>query len=161
MYSKSFLFILFILITSCQFFDNKIPDEEELLQEELKKINWNEVDHYPIVFSCDSILDKLQQKECFFQFLTETIQAKIGIDTIQILYPQLDTLSVKVTINTDASVYFEIQKPTDSVSYNIQTIDSILQSRLTNFPLVKPAIKQGVKVKSQFVLPIIIKITEE
>jgi hypothetical protein len=30
-------------------------------------------------------------------------------------------------------------------------------SRLSDFPKVEPAIKRGVKVKTQFVLPVIIK----
>ena len=137
-----------------------MPDENELLQQELQKINWKQVDQFPTVFSCDSLVDKEAQKACLFQFLTETIQSKIGIDTIQIMYPELDTISVKVTINPDASLVFETQKPTDSISYDIEIIDSILQNRLANFPKVEPAIKQGIKVKSQFVLPVILKVTE-
>ena len=156
-----FIFCLFIF-NSCQFFNGKAPDEDELLKEELEKINWNEVDQYPTVPSCesDSVPDKETQKQCFFQFLTETIHSKIETDTIQILYPQLDTLSVKVTINTDASLLFETQQPTDSISYDFQKIDSILQTRLAQFPKVEPAIKQGVKVKSQFIVPIILKVAE-
>ncbi|WP_221259703.1 hypothetical protein [Flavobacterium okayamense] len=158
---KIILFILLISLTfSCQLFDKKVPDENALLQEELQKVNWKQVDQYPSVSSCDTILDKETQKACLFQFLTETIQNRISTDTIHILYPELDTISVKVTINPDASLIFETQKPTDSISYDIEVIDSILQNRLANFPKVEPAIKQGIKVKSQFVLPVILKVTE-
>ena len=137
-----------------------MPDENALLQEELQKVNWKQVDQYPSVSSCDTILDKETQKACLFQFLTETIQTRIGVDTIKIMYPELDTISVKVTINPDASLVFETQKPIDSVTYDIKIIDSILQDKLANFPKVEPAIKKGIKVKSQFVLPVILKITE-
>lgn len=157
---KTLIYLFTILFVSCQYFDKKAPDENALLEEELKKINWQQVDQYPSVISCDTILDKELQKECFFQFLTETIQTRISVDTIHILYPELDTISVKVTINPDASLVFETQKPTDSISYDIEVIDSILQDRLANFPKVEPAIKQGIKVKSQFVLPVILKITD-
>ena len=37
-------------------------------------------------------------------------------------------------------------------------IDSILTARLSDFPKVEPAIKRGIKVKTQFVLPVIIKV---
>ena len=37
-----------MLLTSCQLFDKKVPDEKELLQQELQKINWNQVDNYRI-----------------------------------------------------------------------------------------------------------------
>lgn len=158
---KKVVVILFIILfNSCQYFDKKAPDENALLQEELQKVNWKQVDQYPSVASCDTILDIEAQKQCFFQFLTETIQARIGIDTIHILYPELDTIAVKVTINPDASLLFETQKPTDSISYDIKVIDSIIQNRLADFPAVEPAIKQGIKVKSQFVLPVILKVTD-
>lgn len=157
---KFIVLIVIILLNSCQYFDKKAPDENALLKEELQKVNWKQVDQYPSVASCDTILDVETQKECFFQFLTETIQARIGIDTIHILYPELDTIAVKVTINPDASLLFETQKPTDSISYDIKVIDSIIQNRLADFPAVEPAIKQGIKVKSQFVLPVILKVTE-
>jgi hypothetical protein len=143
---------------SCQLFDKKVPDEEQLLQEELKKIDWTQVDQFPTVTDCESLSDKEAQKQCFFDYLIQVIQERLGIDTIQIMYPEVDTISVKVTVNPDASLLFETQIPTDSITYDIKVIDSILQNRLADFPRVEPAIKRGIKVKSQFVLPVIIKV---
>ena len=45
----------------------------------------------------------------------------------------------------------------DSLGYNLKEIDSIIQTKLTNFPPIEPASKRGVKVKTQFILPVIIK----
>jgi len=158
---KNFLIIFcFVFLSSCQLFDKKVPDEQELLQQELQKINWKEVDAYPTVASCETITDKEAQKQCFFDYLTQLIQQRISIDTLHILYPEIDTISVKVTIQPDASIVFETQKPTEAVSYDIEVIDSILQNRLADFPKIEPAIKRGIKVKSQFVLPVIIKVEE-
>lgn len=147
-----------IFFHSCQFFNKKAPDKEVLLEQELKKINWEEVDEFPSVLLCDTILDKEQQKQCFFDNIVQNIQERIGIDTLQLLYPEIDTLAIKVTINPDATLKFETQKPKHQVSYDIKVIDSILQNRLLDFPPVEPAIKRGIKVKSQFILPVIIKV---
>ena len=135
-----------------------MPDENVLLEQELQKINWNEVDEFPSVLQCDSIEDEVIKKQCFFDYLTQTIQERIGIDTLQLLYPEMDTIEVKITINPDASLQFEPQFPKDSVSYDKIFIDSILVARLSDFPKVEPAIKRGIKVKTQFVLPVIIKV---
>lgn len=151
---------LALIVTSCQLFDKKVPDKDELLQEELEKINWKEVDQFPTAFSCDSIMDKELQKQCFFENIIQSIQERISADTLQILYPEIDTIDVKVTINPDATLKFEIQKPNDSISYDIKVIDSILQVRLSDFPPIEPAIKRGMKVKSQFILPVVINIAE-
>ena len=135
-----------------------MPSQQELLQKELKAINWKEVDEYPSFADCDKLDDKAQRQECFFQYLTELIQDKLNSDTLQVLYPELDTIEVKVTIYPNAKMEFEPQFPKDSVAYDTVRIDSILNARLVNFPKVNPAIKRGIPVKTQFILPVILKV---
>ena len=152
------LLFLFLAIQSCQYFEKQVPDEKELLEQELKKINWDEVDEFPSVLQCDTIKDAEIKRQCFFDYLAQTIQERIGIDTLRIEYPEIDTINVKITVNPDSSLQFETQYPNDSIALADKTkIDSILTSRLSDFPKVEPAIKRGVKVKTQFVLPVIIK----
>jgi hypothetical protein len=135
-----------------------VPSQKELLQKELKAINWKEVDEYPSFGDCDKVYDKTQRQQCFFQYLTELIQDKLSSDTLQVLYPELDTIEVKVTIYPNAQMKFEPQFPKDSVTYDTIKIDSILNARLIDFPKVNPAIKRGVPVKTQFILPVILKV---
>ena len=149
---------MLLAIQSCQYFEKQVPDEKELLKQELKKINWDEVDEFPSVLQCDTIKDAAIKKQCFFDYMAQTIQERIGIDTLRIEYPKIDTINVKITINTDSSLQFETQYTNDSIALADKIkIDSILISRLSDFPKVEPAIKRGVKVKTQFVLPVIIK----
>ena len=150
--------LLSLFMVSCQYFEKEVPNEKELLEQELKKINWDEVDEFPSVLQCDTIKDAEIKRQCFFDYLAQTIQERIGIDTLQMLYPEMDTIEVKVTINPDASLQFEPQFSKDSVAYDKTKIDSILTARLSDFPKVEPAIKRGIKVKTQFVLPVIIKV---
>jgi hypothetical protein len=74
------------------------------------------------------------------------------------LYPELDTIEVKVTVFPNATLQFEPQFPKDSVAYDTIKIDSILKARLVDFPKVNPAIKRGIPVKTQFILPVILKV---
>ena len=117
-----YLFLVFIFFNSCQYFDKQIPSEKELLQKELKSINWKEVDEYPSVVDCEKIEDKKQRQQCFFEVLTQLIQEKLSVDTLSVLYPELDTI------------------------------------RLVDFPKINPAIKRGIPVKTQFILPVILKV---
>lgn len=135
-----------------------MPSEKELLQKELKAINWKEVDEYPSFADCDKLEDKTQRKQCFFEYLTQLIQEKLQVDTLSVLYPELDTIEVKVTVFPDSRMQFEPQFPNDSVAYDTIKIDSILHVKLVDFPKVNPAIKQGIPVKTQFILPVIIKV---
>mgnify|MGYP001627536289 CR=1 FL=1 len=150
--------LLLISLVSCQYFEKQVPDEKELLKQELNKINWDDVDEFPSVLQCDTIKDTELKRQCFFDYMAQTIQERIGIDTLRMEYPEIDTINVKITINPDSSLHFETQYPNDSIALSDKTkIDSILTSRLSDFPKIEPAIKRGVKVKTQFVLPVIIK----
>lgn len=154
---KAIALFLVSLCFSCQYFEKKVPNEKELLDKQLKEINWNEVDEYPSVADCEKLSDETQRKQCFFEFLTTTIQQKLAIDTLSTLFPKLDTIEVKVTVFPNSTMEFEPQFPKDSVAYDTIKIDSILHVRLVDFPKVNPAIKRGIPVKTQFVLPVIIK----
>ncbi|WP_309614820.1 hypothetical protein [Flavobacterium sp.] len=149
--------VALLLLQSCQYFEKKVPNEKELLDKQLKEINWNEVDEYPSVTDCEKLMDANQRKQCFFEFLTATIQQKLAVDTLSTLFPKLDTIEVKVTVFPNSNMEFEPQFSKDSVAYDTIKIDSILRIRLVDFPKVNPAIKRGIPVKTQFVLPVIIK----
>lgn len=154
---KYYIYIILFSLLSCQYFDRKVPSEKELLAKEIKQINWKQVDEYPSIADCEKLTDASQRQQCFFEFMASTIQEKLSIDTLKILFPKLDTIQVKVTVNPDATMQFEPQFPTDSVAYDTIKIDSILKAKLVDFPKVNPAIKRGIPVKTQFILPVIIK----
>lgn len=153
-----YLLLVILLFNSCQYFDKQVPSEKELLQKELKSINWKEVDEYPSVVDCEKIENKTQRQQCFFEVLTQLIQQKLSLDTLSVLYPELDTIEVKVTVFPNSTIKFEPQFPKDSVAYDKVKIDSILQARLVDFPKINPAIKRGIPVKTQFILPVILKV---
>ena len=148
---------IFILFASCQYFEKQVPDEDALLQQRLKEIDWNKVSSYPSFPECDAITDKNLRKECFFSTLTRLVQERLGADTIALLSPELDTINLKVTVLADATLTFEPQFPADS-TLNISHIDSILKVKLVHFPVVEPAQKEGVPVTSQFILPVILDV---
>lgn len=145
-----------LFLGGCQYIE-KVPNQDALLKEELGAINWSAVDEYPSVSVCDSLSDKDAKRQCFFEYLTELIQMKLNVDTLAVLYPQLDTIDVKVTVLPNATLEFEPQLA-DSLSYSRTTVDSIIKARLVDFPEIHPALKRGIPVKTQFVLPVILDV---
>lgn len=148
---------LLFLFVSCQYFDKQVPSEDELLQKRLNEINWKEVTVYPSVAECDSIFDKERKKECFFNYLSQIIQNKIAPDSLTVNASIIDTIDVRVTVSADSKITFEPLFTSDSTSYNKAKIDSVIKSRLVDFPKIEPAQKDGIPVKTQFLLPVIIK----
>lgn len=157
---KAAVLFSLIIFSSCQYFEKQVPDEEELLQKRLQEINWNEVSSYPSIAECEAVIDKEQKKECFFETMGRLVQEKLDMDTIALLYPEIDTIAVKVTVASDSRLTFEPQFPQDSVGYSTIKIDSIIKNRLVDFPEVAPAVKEGVPVTTQFILPVILNVAE-
>lgn len=151
------LLLTLFLFNSCQYFEKQVPSEKELLQKELNAINWQEVDEFPSISNCDSLKDKVQKKQCFFEYLMQLIQEKLSVDTLSVLYPKLDTINVTVTVFPDSTMQFETEIIQDSLDTSIVKIDSIIKARLIDFPKVNPAIKRGIPVKTKFILPVIIQ----
>ena len=149
---------LILLLGSCQYFEKQVPSEEELLKQRLQEIYWKEVTVYPSVESCDSILDKEEKRACFFNFMTALIQEKISPDSIPQTTRIIDTIQVKVTVSANAEITFEPLFKSDSLAYPKHKIDSLIQTRLTNFPKIEPAQKEGIPVKTEFILPVILKL---
>lgn len=143
-------------MASCQYF-NKPVSEEELLESELKSIDWKKVDEMPSIAACDSLSDKNARQQCFFDVLSQTIQDRLNADTLPSQYGGSDTLKVRVTVFPDSTVEFSPEFPTDSVAYDKNKIDSMLHARLTDFPKIKPALKRGLPVKTQFTLPVVLQ----
>jgi hypothetical protein len=154
---KKGLFFILVFMVSCQYFDKKIPNEKDLLDKEIKAINWSQVDEFPTITNCDTVFNTVERQNCFIQNLSQLIQQKLDTTKTAIINPKSDTIQVKVTVSADATLQFETQL-SESKSYNKIKIDSILKARLIDFPQIKPAIKRGIPVKTKFILPVILKI---
>lgn len=151
---KKIGFLIFLLgISSCEQFKQKNRTEQQLLQEELSKINWKEVDAFPTVLSCETNGTKEAKKACFFTYLATAMTAQINRDSIKNLYPEVDSLAVTVTIYPNANIAFKT-KPIENCALNTSKMDSLFQLKSANFEKIEPAIKRGLKVKSQFDVPI-------
>ena len=155
-----FLFPFAFIIGSCKYFEKQVPDEDKLLQQRLEQINWKQVSSYPSVSECDAITDKKLKRDCFFSTMARLVQEKLGADTIAMLHPCMDTINMKVTVYPDSKIVFEPQFPADSTTYNRAKFDSIIKSRLVDFPKVEPAQKEGIPVTSQFIIPVVLDVAQ-
>jgi hypothetical protein len=150
--------LFFLTLNSCQYFKKNVPDKEILLEQELKKVNWNKVDEMPTISYCDSLESRELRETCFFDYFKHTIEQKLQKDSFKKSYPLLDSLKIRVIVNPDASLKFEPSfDESDKQQYDVIEIENLLQNTLTNFSTVQPAIKRGIKVKSEFYIEIAVK----
>jgi len=154
---KALFILLFIGVTSCQFFETEKIAVETFLEEEIKLINWKDVDSYPIFKECEGESDKKKTKSCFEMTLSNHLYNSIKSDSI----------IVSSDLNEEVLIEFVVNEK-GNLRVNSIVIDSLLQAEL---PLLKsyivesivslqpiaPAYKRGIPVSTSFKLPILIK----
>ena len=152
------VFLLLMVLTSCEYFNVKKTSSEAILEEELQSFNWNEVDVYPSFSSCDSSATKQDKKYCFENtlatFITNALQHELIIVTQDIKDPIVLQIHVSETGNLSL-----LNLKVDSITQQeIPNIKGLLTRSLGTLPEIHPALKRGQQVKTEFNLPIIIQV---
>ncbi|WP_298237731.1 hypothetical protein [uncultured Algibacter sp.] len=152
------IFIFFLSLVSCEYFNVKKTSSEAILKEELQTFNWNEVDAYPSFSACDSILTKLAGKLCFERILRMHIMTSLLKETIIVTQDINDTLSLEFIVSETGDLALMHVKVDSLTSAEIPNILDLLNKSLDSLPKIFPATKRGQQVKTEFKLPIIINV---
>lgn len=155
---KPFLLIFIVLLTSCDYFESKKVSTEELLQEEMQAINWNDVDDYPTFSDCDGVSTNEEKKACFENYLHDLLTVHLGDQKIVVTEDISDTVILKIHI--DKTGQFSIKNIVmDSVTRaQIPQLEGILRHSFDSLPKIYPAIKRSQQVATEFSLPVIVHI---
>ena len=150
--------LVFFLLVSCQYFDVKKTTPEAILSEELKTFNWNEVDNYPSFEVCDSLQSKMESKQCFETTLANHISKILQTETIIVSQDINDTIMLSFLISEKGELNINSIKMDSITSQEIPNIETLITDSLNTLPKIFPAIKRGQQVKTQFKLPIILRV---
>jgi hypothetical protein len=152
------VFLVLLLLTSCEYFNVKKTSSEAILEEELQSFKWNEVDEYPTFSSCDSNASKETRKSCFETTLANNIIAQIQQENIIVTQDIYDTIMVKFQVSEKGKLAL-LNIQTDSITMKeIPHIEALLVKSLDSLPQIYPAIKRSQQVKTEFKLPIVISV---
>lgn len=149
------MFILVLcLLVSCTLFESKETMTRELINAELREIDWNTVDAYPLFENCDETAPKALQRECFENVLLSHFQETVNQFEFTV-DPQLDSLaSVLFVVDTTGTIeILDIEKDSE-IRRLMPEFDGIISQSLRNLPPLAPAIKRGIPVRTKFRIPI-------
>lgn len=155
---RIFIFLVFINVMSCDYFNKKKVYSEDLLENELEMFTWNEVDEYPTFASCDSMSGKENKKQCFENTLRDILNTNLSKYHIVVSESIEDTVQLKITIDKEGNFSINSIESDPLTKQEIPQLDSLLRRSLDALPEIFPAIKRSQQVTTQFSLPVIIKI---
>lgn len=156
MKSGILLFILSFLLISCDTFLTPKKTSDEFLEEELKTINWKEVDTYPLFPTCDENETKEEQKHCFESTLHTHINTYIQKEELSSNKPVYDTLLINIEISASSEVTITGIEGDSLTFATFPELREHLYQSIQPLPKIEPALKRGVPVKTAFILPLIL-----
>ena len=155
---RIFIFLVFLNLMSCDYFNKKKVYTEDLLENELEMFTWNEVDEYPSFASCDTTVGKNNKKQCFENTLRDILNNNLSQYHIVVSEAIEDTVQLEITIDKEGEFSINSIKSSFLTKQEIPQLDSLLRQSLDSLPEIFPAIKRSQQVTTQFNLPVIIKI---
>ncbi len=150
------LFLLF-LATSCQFFETEKISSETFYEEDIKTIDWNDVDQYPAFAGCKDLIEKSEQKACFSWEVRNALEGIQSETTIGFRESFTDTIWIRLSVSeTSELTVSEIEM--DSLLMRVfPRFKAEVIGRIESLQLVEPANKKGIPVRTEFSLPIVIQ----
>lgn len=153
-YIMKYLIYIFILLIcgSCRQDNFQKINAEEIVDKELKSINFSEVDQFPLFKTCDETASRQAQKACFEQELHKWL--KPHLDSIPYQNIKKDSINLHLSIHANGKISL------DSLSSKSELVE-IFHDIFNHSPKIYPAQKRGVPVKVSFQLPVILKVESD
>ena len=152
----SFLFLI-LFFTSCDFFSSTSTTTNNSLQLSGSVIDFTKVDVYPIFSDCENYAEEGNQKECFEQTLLQKLSEQFNKNDLKVKKAVNDSTAIDLLIdNTGKASVVKINSP-ESILTNFPQLDSVVRKSVTLLPTMKPAVKRGIFVRSQYRLVVLVK----
>jgi len=153
------LYIVLIAFTlfSCDYFVLKKETKEEIIREELNKLNRNEVEQPPLFEVCKKMSEE-DLESCFQNTIVLHIHDYLTKETIKVAHPINDTIWVPLLITKNGEIILENFTLPSAIKKQIPNLLDILEKGVNTLPKVEPAHTRSTPVNARYKLPIVIRI---
>lgn len=151
------LVVLYVSFQSCQFFETEKISSEIFLEDEIKSINWKDVDQYPVFSNCESFAEKKEQKSCFETTLSSHLYQVINSENTVVTSDLNETLILGFLVDENGKIAVTSMKIDSLLMVQIPLLKTSIIDAINTLQPIAPAYKRGIPVKTTFKLPLVIK----
>ena len=155
---KTLIIIFCFFSISCEFdfqIDKKIT-VDEFINEELKSLNWNDVDQYPVFENCLEINNVKNKNNCFVETITSSFRENLKTNNLVLNRTLIDTVRMVLKVDKIGKISIENMTISDQNNKYKEVITKSFENTVSSLPKLYPAIKRGQEVDVIFNIPIII-----
>lgn len=154
---RIFLVVILLLATSCQFFETEKVSSEEIFKDEIKTINWKDVDRYPSFPNCEKTLDKSEQQECFIKIVSNHLYQVVRQKNLIAGREIQDTVNINFEVSSSGKLSILEMKMDSLLQKDFPHLKTAILKSIDSLQPIAPAYKRGIPVKTKFTLPVIIQ----
>ncbi|PHQ30007.1 hypothetical protein [Leeuwenhoekiella nanhaiensis] len=152
------LLALALNLFSCKDLETKKISSDDLVQEELKTLNMNEVEEYPTFASCENLKDQQARYSCFQNELRTNFQRQLSNKTMIVETEINDTVWLYLSISELGDLTIEKAQIPDTIASQLPQLEGWLKDSLDSLPKIIAAHKRGIPVKTSFKMPVVVKV---
>lgn len=152
--------LLLFFLSSCQWKESKKLSSQEIFEEEISTINWNEVDQYPVFEKCEHDLEKEAMRQCFLETLNTQLLKLFPSEYIQALRKMEDSIVIEFEVSKTAGISIVTIEGVRTLTQDFPDLEQRIVTGLDSLRLDEPAYKRGIPVSTRFRLPVIFKSEE-
>jgi hypothetical protein len=158
MFLRVFTFLLLtILCTSCDNFSFLKKTNKQVLD---TIVDFSSVDTSPSFKACDSLIDKEKKATCFRTTIHQQITNRLSTYSMEVKHAIDETIFVQLIISPKGNIEVVSIKKSEIINKELPELDSLLRLSVKSLPKVFPATKRGIKITTQYQLPIRIQLKE-
>jgi hypothetical protein len=154
---KALLVVFLLALMSCDSFETKKVSSQEILSEETRELNWNEVDQYPAFKECRDIVEVEAAKICFGNKVANYFYSRLEAKQPVVTEAIDDTLYLYLKISEKGVPAIDSMQIDSLVIRQLPQIKSWLTQSVDSLPKIYPATKRGIPVVTTFKMPVVIK----
>lgn len=156
---RKFYFLLAgaLCLSACNFFEQEKVSSKEIYEEEVKSIDWADVDVYPLFKNCKEEPHQNPQHECFSRTIRESVFNEIQNRHFIASEALTDTLFIVLDINEKGKIHVSDIEMDSLSEKEFPQLKQLLTKKIQSLQLIEPAYKRGIPVKTRFTLPVIIQ----
>lgn len=152
------LLFLFFMLMSCDLFTSAEHSREKLVKEEMRYIDWNDLDRYPLFESCDETAGKALQKSCFETTFTRHLEAALRQHLFTARESLHDTVWLHILIDRRGKVTVSDIEKSRETAVAFPQLDSVFKQSISVLPKLYPPLKRDIPVAAKFKIPVVLHV---
>jgi hypothetical protein len=148
------LLCCFFLLLSCDWLGSTEAKTQKLVEDELRGIDWNEVDQYPLFEGCDETTAKAEQKICFENTLMQSLSMHVQDFHFSSDKEIQTTFHLDFLVDQTGEITIVEIENDPTLEDQLPEFNKVITSGLKSIPKPAPALKRGVPVRTRFRLPL-------